>query len=63
MALMVLLNGFNNKSENFGSSDWVGEWQSLSQPYVFYYDSDLYPQYDQDYLKLNYQGSNQSRYQ
>jgi hypothetical protein len=63
MALMVLLTGFDNKSESFGSSDWVGEWKSLSQPYVFYYDSDFYPQYDRDYLKLNYQGSNQSRYQ
>ncbi len=63
MALMILFNGFDNKSEKFGSSDWVGEWRALSQPYVIYYDPDLYPQYDQNYLKLNYHGANQARYQ
>jgi hypothetical protein len=65
LAFTVLSNNFNEvkKQENFGSSDWVAEWRALSQPYVIYYDSDLYPQYDQNYLNLNYKGSNEHKYQ
>ena len=66
MAITISFTGFKNnskKKELFGSSDWVGEWRSLSQPYVIYYDPELYPQYDPNYLKLNYKPANQVMYQ
>lgn len=61
MALIILL--YSKKNESFGSSDWVGEWRALSQPYVIYYDEELYPQINPNYLKLNYKPSNQVQYQ
>ncbi len=63
MIMVIITSYLGFKKEKFGSSDWVGEWRTLSQPYIIYYDDDLYPQYDKNYLKLNYKGFNQSHYQ